>query len=198
MRQIIIITAYLVTSLTTQNCWSANTLTEIYELALQNDPQLRAARAAYLAGSESKNINRSLLLPQISATGEYSETESEGSSTSVLGQGAIFGRRGHTDQDAKNYSITLSQPIFNLPAWFSFQQGKELSEQSKLQFSADQQSLILRTADSYFDVLRARENLETALRAIKKARPQTLKGQLIQKAHLATTMGPSVELKLEL
>lgn len=176
MRHSIIATMGLIFSLITSTCWGGNSLSEIYELSLQNDPQLRAARAAYLAGAESKNISRARLLPQISAVGEYSENESEGSSTQVLGQGAVFGRKGQTDTDAKNYSITLSQPIFDLPAWFSFQQGKELSQQATLQFSADQQLLILRSADSYFDVLRARENLETALaeeKAIKRQLEQT-------------------------
>lgn len=173
---LVIAAASLILSLTTSATWATNTLTGIYELALQNDPQLRAARAEFLAGTETQNISRARLLPQINAVGQYSEDEYEGSSTQVLGQGAVFGRKGQTDNDAKNYSITLSQPIFDLPAWFSFQQGKELSQQAKLQFSADQQSLILRSADSYFEVLRARENMETALaeeKAIKRQLEQT-------------------------
>jgi len=158
-------------------CWG-DSLSDIYELALQNDPQLRAARAAYLAGSESKNISRAGLLPQISAVGEYSETELNGSSTTVLGQAAEakFGRDGDTDIDTHGYTISLTQPLFDLPAWFTFQQGKELSYQAKLQFSADQQSLILRSADTYFSVLKARENLETALaeeKALKRQMEQT-------------------------
>ncbi len=158
-------------------CWG-DSLADIYELALRNDPQLRAARAAYLAGSESKNISRAGLLPQISAVGEYSETELDGSSTTVLsgGPGGTFGRDGDTDIDSHGYTISLTQPLFDLPAWFTFQRGKELSYQAKLQFSADQQSLILRSADTYFDVLRARENLETALaeeKALKRQMEQT-------------------------
>ncbi len=165
----------LISILLTNACWG-DSLSEIYELALQNDPQLRAARAAYLAGSESENISRAGLLPQISAAGEYSEAETKGSSTTVLGQGAVFGREGETDTDSRHYSVTLTQPIFDLPAWFTFQQGKELSQQAMLQFSADQQALILRSAETYFDVLRARENLETALaeeKAIKRQLEQT-------------------------
>lgn len=176
MRHFIIIVTFLTTSLTAGHCWSANTLTDIYELALHNDPQLRAARAAYLAGSESKNIARAALLPQISATGEYQELETNGASTTVLGQNAVFGRRGHTDTDSKGYTLSLSQPIFDLPAWFGFQQGKALNEQARLQFAADQQALILRTADAYFEVLRTRENLETALaqeKAIHRQLEQT-------------------------
>lgn len=153
-----------------------NTLSEIYEQAVQNDPQLRAAHAAYLAGQESKNIGRAGLLPQIFATGEYEELETSGSTSTVLGQNAQFGRSGHTDTDSKGYSLTLSQPLFDLPAWFSFQQGKAISEQARLQFAADQQTLILRSADAYFEVLRARENLETAQaqeKAIQRQLEQT-------------------------
>ncbi len=153
-----------------------NTLSEIYEQAVQNDPQLRAAHAAYLAGQESKNIGRAGLLPQIFATGQYEELETSGSTSTVLGQNAQFGRKGHTDTDSEGYSLTLSQPLFDLPAWFSFQQGKAISEQARLQFAADQQTLILRTADAYFEVLRARENLETALaqeKAIQRQLEQT-------------------------
>ena len=152
------------------------TLSQIYEQAVEHDPQLRAAQAAFRAGSESKNIARAGLLPQITARGEYEELESDGANTTVLGQGAVFGREGHTDTDTKGYSISLTQPIFDLPAWFTFQQGKALSEQARLQFAADQQLLILRTAEAYFEVLRARENLETALaeeKAIQRQLEQT-------------------------
>ena len=112
-------------------CWSADTLLQIYEVSLRNDSELLAAQAEYLAKTESKNINRAALLSNIDAIGTYSENEWKGSSTSVLGQNSIFGRKGNTDRDTKSYSITLSQPIFNLPAWFSFQQGKELSYEAQ-------------------------------------------------------------------
>lgn len=154
----------------------ANTLSEIYEQAVKNDPQLRAARAAYLAGQEARNIGRAGLLPQITATGEYEELETNGASTTTLNSTFKPGRKGHTDTDSRGYYLTLSQPIFDLPAWFSFQQGKALSDQARLQFAADQQSLILRTADAYFQVLRARENLETAQaqeKAIQRQLEQT-------------------------
>ena len=71
----IITTVSLILSLATSMSWGANTLSDIYELALQNDPQLRAAKAAFLAGTEAKNISRAGLLPQISAVGQYSEEE---------------------------------------------------------------------------------------------------------------------------
>ena len=41
----------------------ADTLTHIFESALQNDPVLRAARASFQADRENSNIARGALLP---------------------------------------------------------------------------------------------------------------------------------------
>ena len=51
----------------------ADTLTDIYESALQNDPVLRAARASFNADRENKNIARGALLPQLSVSGDYTQ-----------------------------------------------------------------------------------------------------------------------------
>ncbi|MGD9659645.1 MAG: TolC family outer membrane protein [Porticoccaceae bacterium] len=144
----------------------SETLTEIYDLALNNDPQLRAANAAYLAGKESANIGRAGLLPQISASAEYSELDSEESSSSVFvldGLEVNSGTRGDGDADQTSFGISIEQPLFNLPAWYDFKQGKTVSEQARLSFAAAQQELIIRVTDAYFNVLRASENLTSAI-----------------------------------
>ena len=48
--------------LTIQTTW-ADSLNDIYQSALQNDPVLRAARASFNAERENKNISRAALLP---------------------------------------------------------------------------------------------------------------------------------------
>ena len=158
-------------------CWSADTLSKIYELSLTNDSQLLAAKAEYLAKTESKNISRAALLPSISAIAKYGEQESKGSTTRVLGAGgSIFGTRGNTDRDSKSYTISLTQPIFDMPAWFNFKAGIKLSSEAKSKFSADRQSHIIRCADAYYSVLRAQENLENIIaeeKALKKQLNQT-------------------------
>ena len=127
----------------------ADTLKDIYETALQNDPVLSAARASFNANSEAKNIGRAALLPQLAASGEYRESE-----TNDVGLGTI-------DSDTTSYNVSLSQAIFDMPAWYQFQGSKALSESARAQFSADQQSLIIRVSDAYFNVLRAYDNMET-------------------------------------
>ena len=41
------------------------------------------------------------------------------------------------------------QPIFDLPAWFSFRRGVELTKQAEAQFSVAQQELLLRSIRSF-------------------------------------------------
>ncbi len=51
----------------------AVSLAEVYQLAIQNDPQIGAAEAAYLARSEIVPQTRAGLLPSIVVSGSYAE-----------------------------------------------------------------------------------------------------------------------------
>ena len=54
------------TLLAAQISW-ADSLKDIYQSALQNDPVLRAAKASFNAEREAKNISRAALLSGVSA-----------------------------------------------------------------------------------------------------------------------------------
>lgn len=138
----------------------ADTLQDIYLRALENDHQLKADAAAYRAGLESRIIGRSALLPQINATASYSDAEQ----TTIGRAAGTSGIPDVYDVDSENevYSVTLTQPLFNMAAWFGYKQGITLSEQAEAQFSADQQDLIIRVSEAYFNVLRAIDNMKTA------------------------------------
>jgi outer membrane protein len=136
-------------------------LQDIYQLALQSDPTIRAAEASYKAGLESENIGRSRLLPQINANGNVgtNTTDSDGE----FPAGSItFPNDNKTDSDFSGWGANLDQAIVDMPSWFSFKQGKELTRESTAQFAADQQDLILRVADDYFGVLRSLDNLRAS------------------------------------
>ena len=64
---------------------SADTLAEIYELALENDAQLKAQQAQYKANLEIENLGRAALLPQINAGYDYSDIDrdTEGTGSAV-------------------------------------------------------------------------------------------------------------------
>ncbi len=149
----------------------ADSLRDIYELALENDAQLKAEEAQYLANLEQENISLSALLPQVNANYDYTNTDTES-----RGESVIFDDTGleqidtqtNRDVDREGYSVSLSQQIFNLPAWFSFQSGKEFTRQAEATFAANQQNLIVRTVEAYLGVLRAQDNLK-ASRAQERA-----------------------------
>ena len=134
---------------------SANSLLDIYELALQNDSQLKADQANHEAGLQNKTIGRAGLLPQINATASYTKDDTE--TNNNIGADSI------TDMTTKGLSLSLTQPLFDMSAWYNYQQGIKLSEQAEAQFGADQQSLIVRVATAYFNVLRAVESLEATI-----------------------------------
>jgi outer membrane protein len=147
---------------------TADTLNDIYESALLNDPVLRAARASFNAERETKNIARGALLPQLAISGDYTESEINDNPPSVI--------TGLIDTNTPTYGVSLSHAFFDMPSWSSFKSGKALSDSAQAQFAADQQSLIIRVSEAYFNVLRAYDNLQTRSaeqRAIQRQLEQT-------------------------
>jgi outer membrane protein len=143
----------------------ADTLVEVYELALKNDPVLKAAEASYRAGQESEKLGRAGLLPQVGAQAVYGESDlnQKTARTFTLGGVNVPSKTDtDADEDREDYYLTLSQNLFDMPAWFSFKQGKELTKQAEAQFAADQQDLIVRTVEAYINVLRAIDNLKSS------------------------------------
>ncbi len=156
----------------------AESLRDIYELALENDAQLKAEEAQYLANLETENLSRSRLLPQVN--GNYSYTDSDSDVNAIS---PAFTETGfetiktfsNTDITTEGYQLSLNQALFDLPAWFSFQSGKEFTKQAEATFAANQQNLIVRVVEAYLLVLRAQDNLEAS-----KAQERAFERQLEQ------------------
>ncbi|MDF1832480.1 MAG: TolC family outer membrane protein [Porticoccaceae bacterium] len=157
----------------------AETLAEIYQLALNNDAQLKAAHAAFNAGKQSIPKARAGLLPNLTGGIVISDGDGDTSSFRTLnvpGNALQVGATGENDDESEFYFLTLTQPLFDLPAWFTFKQGFDLDQQATAQLAAEQQSLIIRVAKAYTEVLRTSENLVTAKaeqRAIGRQLEQT-------------------------
>ena len=140
-------------------------LLQVYELALKNDAQLAAAKATFNATGEVVPQSRAALLPQISASGFTTDNSSKN-----LGNGDRFEGNTH------GWSAQLTQPVFNLSSWFSLARANYLTEQAELVFAAEQQNLIMRVSEGYFNVLRAKDSLATAEaeeKAVKRQLEQT-------------------------
>ena len=147
-------------------------LLQVYELALKNDAQLAAAQASFNAAGEAVPQSRSALLPNISMQGATSDNRRR-----MLESHSIPGGPSRTSNwNSHGWSATLSQPLFNLESWFSFARAGALTEQARLTFAIAQQDLIMRVAESYFNILRAEDTLTTAEaeeKAVKRQLEQT-------------------------
>lgn len=178
MKSSLVTLAALALSLTPLSL-QAESLLDIYELALENDAQLKAQEAVYLARRETEVLARSALLPSLGAgyTFQNSDSDTDGESVVFAGNDIAAGQTStHRDIDTDGYQVSLSQPLFDLPAWFSFQSGKEVTKEAEAGFAADQQNLIVRVVDAYLLVLRAQDNLaasQAAERAFERQLEQT-------------------------
>lgn len=163
LRHAVQIIAIILTSTTSMA--SEDSLREIYQLAIKNDAKLKAAAASYRATLETEQQARSRLLPQLSADGSYSAShrlqDTHELNTSNNG---ILNTDQHRDSTIRDglWGVSLSQALFDMPSWFSFKSGKALTAQASAQFAADQQDLIVRVSEAYFNVLRETENVRAS------------------------------------
>jgi outer membrane protein len=150
----------------------ADDLAGILDLALDNDPTLRQARAQYRANRELLVQGRSALLPSLGAGGTTSR-QTAGPTDSIYvtvtdpQTGETRRIRAVDDMsfqpglNTHGYGVNLTQALFNLPAWYTFQSAKATDRAAAMNFAAQEQDLIFRVAIAYFDVLRAIDLLET-------------------------------------
>ncbi len=129
---------------------SAATLQDIYELAVQNDPELAAAQASFKAQGEIVTQRRAALLPSVSMSGSSSNSKSR-----VL----IPIVSPWNDFNSHNWNLSLQQTLFRMESWFLFRQAKNIEAQAMAQLASDQQALILRVAESYLAILEAQAAL---------------------------------------
>ena len=139
---------------------NAETLSDIYKIAVKNDPLILSAKANYNADKETLKQGRAVLLPQLAGSANKLEPADPTS----------------TNPDKTTYSASLSQSLFNVPAWFQFKSAKNMDQMAEATFAANQQDLIIRVSETYFNVLRAYENKQTReaeLSAISRQLEQT-------------------------
>lgn len=133
---------------------TAQTLTTVFRKAQIEDTQYRAARKAVDAALEKVPQARAGLLPSLSLTGNSSQQKGEASFSD-----APFVNR---DVNSWGWTAQVTQPLIRWANWVSYQQAGAQVEQAKAQFFQAEQELILRTAQTYFDVMVARENIRVS------------------------------------
>ena len=69
-------------------------------------------------------------------------------------------------------SASITQPLFRLDNWFNYKQSRSLTDAAEADFAYEQQNLLVRTAELYFGVLRAIDNLNAAISEEKAIKQQ--------------------------
>jgi outer membrane protein len=137
-------------------------LVDIYNRALQNDPAIREAEATYLAQAEVKPQARASLLPSVNLTARRGNNYSDSPGGSDLGGGITVGSRTITDSDQQNWQVGLTQTLFNWSQFATLRAADKRVARAETDFEAAKQSLMIRVSQRYFDVLGAEDNLASA------------------------------------
>ena len=127
---------------------SADSLSEVYRAALAYDAGYAASEAAYRAAQEKTPQARAGLLPNagLSANARYNDSETS------IPSNAEFNSYG--------WGVSATQPIYRGQNLIAYDQAKLSVQLAGNQFKAAGQDLVLRSAQAYFEVLLAQDNLE--------------------------------------
>ena len=154
---------------TADNKGQLNDLLQLYQEAAFSDPVLTAARFNYQASKELYWQGFALLMPQANATPGGTRYYQHGAGSTVVSNNAGNSRVF----DQKSYTVTLTQPVFNVGALELFKQGDLNTKLADMRFFSAQQDLILRVSQAYFDALTSQDNV-----ALYKNKKDLIKQQL--------------------
>jgi len=135
-------------------------LLEIYQQALQGDPQIHEAEARRLAALESKPQARGVLLPQIGFGGSWTDSNSSGLNIEADSDTPFTSAN---DQEITEWGFSLSQSIFRWDQIVNLRRADKTIAKAEAVREAAQQDLIVRVAQRYFDVLAAEDRLNSII-----------------------------------
>jgi outer membrane protein len=139
-----------------------DSLIDIYNRALQNDPAIREAEATYLSQAEVKPQARAALLPSLNLTAQRRNINQDSPGGSDIGGGIGVGSRTITEQDQQSWSVGLTQTLFNWSNYATLRAADKRVARAETDYEAAKQSLMIRVSQRYFDVLGNEDNLASA------------------------------------
>lgn len=133
-------------------------LLDVYDMAINSDPQYRQVAAAKQATLEQYPQALSQLLPSVNLTANTRRNTQDistgASAIATTGTDFVFNSHG--------WSLNLRQPLFRLDRFIQLRQAGSLIKQADAELTAAQLDLIVRVAENYFNVLAAKDNLQFA------------------------------------
>ncbi len=157
----------------------AEDLLDVYQQARQSDPVLAQAEAQNLATREGVTQARALLLPQISGSYGYNRSHAINASTEPVladsGDFQVFPRRSTSDDYGTTLRGDVNQTLVDFSKYSNLATSRSQADAQNERFRGAEQSLIVRVAQAYFNVLTSDDNLEFA-----QAQEKALNKQLDQ------------------
>jgi len=146
----------------------AEDLLEIYRYAQQSDPQLLAAEAGNQAAQEVRAQSRAALLPQLNLSANVTQHSSDITKSNTTTP------TGEETYTSNGYTVSLVQSLYHHEYYVQLRQADASIARANAEYEGAKQSLILRVAEAYFNVLAAQDSLTTA-EASKRAFSQQLR-----------------------
>jgi outer membrane protein/protease secretion system outer membrane protein len=130
-------------------------LLQTWQAALANDPTLRAARAAAVAGRERLPQAQAQLRPNLSFTASRFKNDSERDSVNFLGVPQTTNERYFS----QNETLTLRQPLFRQQQEAALRQAGYLVQDVEAVLARETQNLAVRVAGTYLEAMMSRDQL---------------------------------------
>lgn len=141
---------------------AAADLQEIYQLATQKDPTVLRAAASRDRAALGIDVSRASLLPSVTASASFGRDDKSGYNLDA--------------PNSTSASVTLKQSLFNWGNWERLDRAEQVALQVQTAYDAEVQGLIVRVTESYFNVLKAVDDLgfaQAEKRAIERQLEQT-------------------------
>ncbi len=126
-------------------------LAQIYELARNQDAQLKIAASQLDSTRSTLPQARSANLPQINLSAQTTVSEGTTSSAEV-----------EYDQTSTGFTLSLQQSLYNSKNFAQTDAAEASIRQAEADFIVAEQDLIIRVTEAYFNVLSAQDNVEFA------------------------------------
>jgi outer membrane protein, protease secretion system len=154
----------------TASSWALDLLTS-YRQALTNDATFMASRSNLEAIRENVPQARAGLLPQISASGQFTRNFLDQRQTVPGPAGGTLHRELYYGAESAN--LTLRQPLYRKANWAQLSFAEAQVAAAEANFEKDRQDAGLRVGSAYFDVLLAQARVRNV-----QAQLEAYEGQL--------------------
>jgi len=154
-----IISSLITAAVLSSTAVQAESIYEVYKLAKQNDPGLRAAAATYQAQKEGVTVTKGNLYPQISFSGSLGYTDVDSPSVEY-------------DNNSNSLALELNYPIYSPALGYAVDAVEISSISAGVSYENSEEDLALTTLTEYFNLLIAQSTLQTTEALVKSTASQ--------------------------